>query len=169
MHSTRLGTYVLRIDGYHYYFHIYQLYLDKSMKKGKNKMYMQSIPVSEQMDISANCRRIKQFARCNLIMFTEHAKNAMKERKISQEDVLSLLRNPKSSIVQHHPKGTYNGNSSPVDVMFGQVRNKNNKFFLHVVVATESSLNGGIAIKVVTTYVPSNEFFYARGRKLKKR
>jgi len=120
-------------------------------------------------DLSANWRMIKQFARYELITFTQHAVQTMEERNISKNDIYQVLKSANSTIVQHHEAGTYNNNQSPVDVVFGQVKNNKKKFFLHVVVAIEKECDSGVTIKVITTYIPSNEFFYASGRIVKRR
>lgn len=122
---------------------------------------------NNNLNLSQNWRRIKQFARFDLIHFSTHAESALTARHISKEEVMHVLKSANSSIVQHHEPGTYNNNSAPVDVIFGKVNYKK-KRFLHVVLATEQSVNDGYIIKVVTVYEPSKEFFHASGRVLRR-
>lgn len=113
---------------------------------------------------SSRVSRLKHFARCGLIEYSEHALEQMKVRKITKTNIMQVLNAYNTHIVQCHAKGVYNENKDELMVILGKTTIGGKKKPLHIVVAEHINEYGGIHYKVVTSYVPSSNVFVDNGR-----
>lgn len=114
--------------------------------------------------ISHEIAEIKKFNKYGLLQITSHLEKRIMERGINLDDILDLINQKQTTIIQVHPKGTYNNNNDDVFVLYGKLRRKRKKTVpLHIVIA--KSVEEARTYKIVTMYIPDKEFFYAHGRK----
>lgn len=118
--------------------------------------------------LSKEISEIKKFNKFGLLEISNHALYRLNERGITEEDILNCISQKETTIIQNHLPGEYNNNKNEVFVLYGKFKYRNKSKPLHIVIAKDISENAGKKYKIVTSYIPSNDIFYAYGRKLRR-
>lgn len=119
-------------------------------------------------NLSKEAKEIKLFCKYGLLSYTNHCDFRINQRLLDKDEIIEVIKKRDFTIIQNHEPGTYNNNKDELFVLYSKFKFKGKSKPLHIVIAKEITKNQGINYKIVTSYIPSNNYFFAYGRKLRR-